>query len=198
MKRYGGGWECDRGYQSVRRSCVAIAVPTNAYLDSSGRGWHCSRGYREDNGACAKVEVPPHAFLGSRGSEWKCDRGYRRADQSCVAIEVPENAYLESSGGPSGVLPSRSNPTPRRPSERSACRPALLSCPVAGSPPPARRRAALRARPESRRHGHRPPVGWPRPPTHHRCPSSTVSIRAKTRSTVIAVIHRCPTGQRRR
>jgi hypothetical protein len=41
MKRYGGGWECDRGYQSVRRSCVAVAVPPNAYLDSSGRGWHC-------------------------------------------------------------------------------------------------------------------------------------------------------------
>jgi hypothetical protein len=32
MKRYGGGWECDRGYQRVQRSCVVVDVPPNAYL----------------------------------------------------------------------------------------------------------------------------------------------------------------------
>jgi hypothetical protein len=98
MKRYGGGWECDRGYQRAQRSCVVVDVPPNAYLNASGHDWECNRAYQKANGACAKIKVPPHAFLRSRGSKWKCDRGYRRVEQSCVAIAVPENAYLDSSG----------------------------------------------------------------------------------------------------
>jgi len=98
VKRYGDGWECDRGYRDFRRSCVAVEVPANAHLDSWGHGWKCSRGYRKTNQACAKIEVPPHAFLSSSGSRWECGRGYRRADQSCEAISLPANAYLDSSG----------------------------------------------------------------------------------------------------
>jgi len=84
-KRYGGGWECDRGYRSVRRSCVAVEVPPNAYLDSLGHGWECNRGYREATGVCAKIEVPSNAFLNSNGSGWECHRGYRKVEQSCAA-----------------------------------------------------------------------------------------------------------------
>jgi hypothetical protein len=97
MRSHGGGWECDRGYRSVRGSCVAVEVPTNAYLNSLGNGWDCNRGYRKANGACVKIEVPPHAFLGSRGSGWQCDRGYRGVDQSCITVEVPPNAHLADS-----------------------------------------------------------------------------------------------------
>ena len=45
-KRYGDGWDCDRGYRKVSQSCVAVKVPTNARLDYSGDGWECNRGYR--------------------------------------------------------------------------------------------------------------------------------------------------------
>jgi hypothetical protein len=84
------GWECDRGYNVVDHSCVAIEVPANAYLDAFGRGWECDRGYRKVGRACAAIDLPEHAFLVSRES-WECDRGYRRADQSCAAFAVPEN-----------------------------------------------------------------------------------------------------------
>ncbi len=98
MTRYGDGWECDRGYRSVRGACVGIQVPANAYLDATGRGWRCDRGYRKADEVCVKLELPPHAFLDSLGNDWKCDRGYRRVDDSCVAIALPENAFLDSSG----------------------------------------------------------------------------------------------------
>ena len=41
MKRYGGGWECDRGYRQINEACAAVEVPPNAYLVDSayGRGW---------------------------------------------------------------------------------------------------------------------------------------------------------------
>src|SRR5437867_3943980 len=66
-KRYGGGWECDRGYRDVSRSCVTIAVPPDAYLDSSGSGWQCNRGYARSEGACAKIALPANAFLHDNG-----------------------------------------------------------------------------------------------------------------------------------
>lgn len=30
-KKYGSGWECDRGYREVKEACIAVKVPTNAY-----------------------------------------------------------------------------------------------------------------------------------------------------------------------
>ena len=65
-RRYGGGWECDRGYQSVGRSCVAVEVPPNAYLDPSGNGWECNRGYREPRKPCKGTSICAHAPLASR------------------------------------------------------------------------------------------------------------------------------------
>ena len=64
MKRYGSGWECDRGYREVNAACAAVEVPENAYLaDSSyGLGWECDRGYRQANEACTLIDVPPNAF----------------------------------------------------------------------------------------------------------------------------------------
>ena len=49
-KRYGGGWECDRGYRNVHQSCEAVQVPANAHLDYFGDRWQCNRGYREIDG----------------------------------------------------------------------------------------------------------------------------------------------------
>ena len=61
MKRYGSGWECDRGYRKVRRSCVAVEVPANAYLNVYGDSWECDRGYRKLGEACELIAVPDHA-----------------------------------------------------------------------------------------------------------------------------------------
>jgi hypothetical protein len=71
MKRYGSGWECDRGYREVNAACAAVEVPPNAYLaDSSyGRGWECDRGYRQVNEGCTLVEVPPNAHLADSAIE---------------------------------------------------------------------------------------------------------------------------------
>ena len=54
MKRYGGGWECDRGYRSVRRSCLAFRVPMNAHLGYSGSNWTCDPGYRQQGETCTE------------------------------------------------------------------------------------------------------------------------------------------------
>jgi len=58
---YGPGWECNWGYREVDETRVAIEVPPNAYLNSSG------------------------------STSWTCDRGYRPADEACVGIDVPAN-----------------------------------------------------------------------------------------------------------
>ena len=48
-KRYGNGWECNKGYREVNEGCAAVKVPANAYPtnQSYGRGWECNREYRE-------------------------------------------------------------------------------------------------------------------------------------------------------
>ena len=48
-KRYGGGWQCDRGYRKVGLSCAVVQVPAHAYWTKAdySRGWKCARGYRE-------------------------------------------------------------------------------------------------------------------------------------------------------
>jgi hypothetical protein len=84
MKRYGGGWECDRGYRSVRRSCVAVEVPSNGYLDSSGRDWNCERGFQKGRRSCLAFQVPMNAHLGYSGNRWTCDPGYRQRGETCT------------------------------------------------------------------------------------------------------------------
>src|SRR5436309_453405 len=55
-KRYGGGWECDRGYLESSRSCVAVGVPSHGHLDYTGNHWTCDSGYREKGEICTKDE----------------------------------------------------------------------------------------------------------------------------------------------
>src|ERR687892_570807 len=59
-KRYGGGWECDYGYQAVDDACGAVSMPANGYLVDSeyGSGWKCDRGYRAVEAACVAVRLP--------------------------------------------------------------------------------------------------------------------------------------------
>ena len=78
-RTYGGGWECNRGFQEADGTCIAIRVPANAYASGSsyGRGWECGRGYEEVDKRCVAVTIPPNAFLSSFGDKWECNRGYR-------------------------------------------------------------------------------------------------------------------------
>ena len=52
LKRYGVGWECDRGYRKSADSCVTVEVPANAHLGFSGRNWECDPGYRRERDNC--------------------------------------------------------------------------------------------------------------------------------------------------
>ena len=96
-KRYGGGWECDRGYREANGVCMAVKVPADAYATdvSYGAGWECNRGYGKVDETCVSIEVPPNAYLNASGSaRWTCDRGYRPVDGACAFIEVPRNGFL--------------------------------------------------------------------------------------------------------
>lgn len=80
--RYGGDWECSRGFRQVEEACVAIRVPANAYLDSFGNDWDCNRGYMKDDQGlgCKAVKVPANAHVEDEeafGTGWECDLGYR-------------------------------------------------------------------------------------------------------------------------
>jgi len=81
---YGGGWECDREYQSVHQSFVAVEVPPNGYLSSSGRDWECERGFKKGLRTCVALRVPMNAHLGHSGNIWTCDAGYRQQGETCT------------------------------------------------------------------------------------------------------------------
>jgi hypothetical protein len=51
---YGGamGWQCDRGFEAMDDTCVAIDLPANAHLDRSGNRWRCDRSFHLSNGEC--------------------------------------------------------------------------------------------------------------------------------------------------
>jgi hypothetical protein len=85
LKRYGVGWECDRGYRKTGDTCVAVEVPPNGYLSSFGDGWDCDRGYRKTGDTCVVVHVPSNGHLVSSGHTWTCDAGYRRERDQCVS-----------------------------------------------------------------------------------------------------------------
>jgi hypothetical protein len=75
---------------------VAIPVPENAYLRSSGYDWECNRGYRQDRETCLPIVVPQNAHLTDdpSGSGWTCARGFTESGGECLPIVVPQNAYL--------------------------------------------------------------------------------------------------------
>jgi hypothetical protein len=68
--------------------CVAIDVPANAFLDSSGGRWQCERGFERVGDSCKKVDVPANAHLEYLGHGWDCNRGYERQEDECLAREV--------------------------------------------------------------------------------------------------------------
>jgi hypothetical protein len=86
MKRYGGGWECDRGYQKRAESCIPVEVPSNGYLDASGRDWACERGFKKGRRSCLALQLPTHAHLGYSGNRWACDPGYRQRGETCTVV----------------------------------------------------------------------------------------------------------------
>jgi len=85
-KSYGSGWECDRGYHAVDKTCVAVKVPANGYFlgVSYGPGWKCDRGYREAGGACVAMVIPENAHLDYSGNGWECNRPYGKQQDKCV------------------------------------------------------------------------------------------------------------------
>lgn len=98
--RYGGGWDCDRGYRETNDSCTAVEPPANAYATNSafGVGWECRRGHRKLDESCVAIDLPTNGYLSAgRGDAWKCARGFRKTGESCISIEVPANGYLSAS-----------------------------------------------------------------------------------------------------
>ena len=65
-------------------SCVAVEVPSNGYLDSSGRDWDCERGFKKGPRSCMAFQVPMNAHLGYSGNSWTCDPGYRQQGKTCT------------------------------------------------------------------------------------------------------------------
>lgn len=96
--RYGGGWECSRGFQQVEEACVPVKVPANAYLDPLGSDWDCNRGYiRDDQGLrCKVIKIPANAHVDDEqafGTGWDCDLGYREVSGRCTRVVAPAHAY---------------------------------------------------------------------------------------------------------
>ena len=96
-KSYGEGWECNIGFRSSGKLCVAVIVPKNAFETnrSYGAGWECMRGFREINGStCVAIVVPEGGYLDPSGQRWRCLRGYIKVADTCQEIVFPANAYL--------------------------------------------------------------------------------------------------------
>lgn len=54
-KGYGGGWECNDGFQEKAGTCVAIIIPEGAHLDYSGNDWECGKRHRRQGDKCLAV-----------------------------------------------------------------------------------------------------------------------------------------------
>ena len=52
------GWDCNRGFRETAGRCVAVIVPSNAYLSPEGTSWTCNRGFRAEGAACKAVQAP--------------------------------------------------------------------------------------------------------------------------------------------
>ena len=79
----GNAWKCNRGYRKTDADCVAVAIPENGYLDTSGHDWDCERGYSKRLG-CVSIAVPVNGHLDYSGQSWTCNEGYRPSGEACV------------------------------------------------------------------------------------------------------------------
>lgn len=72
-------------------SCVAVVLPENAYLGTSGIDWECSRGFHSVGSRCQLTAVPENAYdcASQYGRGWECTRGHRASAASCEIIKVP-------------------------------------------------------------------------------------------------------------
>ena len=70
--RFGGGWECVRGFREHEHECVHIVVPPNGYLNSFGSDWQCNRGYSKHEQECVQIKLPENAYIddSESGSGW--------------------------------------------------------------------------------------------------------------------------------
>lgn len=98
---YGSGWQCKSGFRKEGDACVAIVLPSNAYLTgfSYNKGWACRRGFVEDGDVCLPLSIPANAYLDASGRRWTCNRGYEDNDKGvCALIVVPEHGHLNKNG----------------------------------------------------------------------------------------------------
>ena len=97
----GERWRCLRGFEKNGETCRKIAIPPNAFLDSSAyeTAWRCDRGYMASEGKCVAIDVPKNGYLNPRnyGQPWICERGFYENDGKCDPVIVPPNAYFDSS-----------------------------------------------------------------------------------------------------
>ena len=85
-----------RVFATLGDHCVAVVVPANGYLSSTGNEWECNRGYLKAGLACGPVRLPAnaHADDSSNGTGWQCDRGFRETNDRCEKVIVPADGYF--------------------------------------------------------------------------------------------------------
>ncbi len=92
---------CDRAYRKQGNACIAIKLPSNAYLtnNSYGTGWACECGYRADDTQCVAVAVPANGYLvdAAYGPGWSATVPMSRR-ATCVAVQLSEYAHLDYTG----------------------------------------------------------------------------------------------------
>jgi len=59
-------------------------VPSNGYLDASGRDWSCERGFKKGLRSCLALQVPANAHVVFSGDRWTCDAGYQQQGETCT------------------------------------------------------------------------------------------------------------------
>ena len=79
-----GHWVCNRGFRQLGAACVAIPIPENAKLDSSGQSWTCLRGFFRSGDGCLQIRIPANAELDNKGQGWRCNPGFRQIGNSCL------------------------------------------------------------------------------------------------------------------
>ena len=67
---------------------MAVEIPANAFLDSSGQRWECQRGFRRELDSCHEIDLPANAHLDYSGHGWACNRGFERDGEVCTERRV--------------------------------------------------------------------------------------------------------------
>ena len=92
---FGGGFQCDYGFEKLGSGCTPVKVPAHGFITSSGDDWACERGFRKNSNQCVRIVVPANAHLtdDSFGKGWECNPRFNDTGDACKAVEVPAHAH---------------------------------------------------------------------------------------------------------